>query len=131
MSARPSKLSLLLPRWLLLHVLTIAACAGMIWLGQWQWHAAIRHHGELRNYAYALQWWAFVGFTVLMWFRVVLDYLRSGDSTQAVPAEPPPVNRYVGYTPPPAAPELETDPERLRLNAYLAQLRNADREAAE
>ena len=131
MSGRPSKLTLLRPRWLLLHILTLAACAAMIWLGQWQWHTAGRHHGDLRNYAYALQWWAFVGFTVLMWFRVVLDHLRTGDGVEAQPVEPPPVSRYVGYTPPPPTPELETDPERLRINAYLAQLRNADREAAE
>jgi DNA-binding transcriptional regulator of glucitol operon len=130
-SGRPSKLTLLSPRWLLLHVLTVAACGAMVWLGDWQWHTAVRNHGDLRNYAYALQWWAFVGFTVLMWFRVVLDHLRSADSDDGRPAEPPPASRYVGYTPPPANPELETDPERLRINAYLTQLRNADRKAAE
>jgi DNA-binding transcriptional regulator of glucitol operon len=130
-SGRPSKLTLLSPRWLLLHVLTIAACSAMIWLGHWQWRAAARHHGDLRNYAYAVQWWAFVGFTVLMWSRVVLDHLRSEGSVEVRPDELPQASRYIGYTPPPATPESETDPERLRINAYLAQLRNADREAAE
>ncbi|HEV2887867.1 MAG TPA: hypothetical protein VGX49_13215 [Jatrophihabitans sp.] len=132
MSGRPSKLTLLRPKWLLLHVLTLAVCAAMIWLGQWQWRAAIRHHGDLRNYAYALQWWAFVGFTVLMWFRVVRDHRRPAEDTP--PEQPPaaPASRYLGYTPPPPpSPDLETDPERRRLNAYLAQLSAADREAAE
>jgi len=54
-SGRPSKLTLLRPKWLLLHVIVLAACAAMVWLGHWQWRAAIRHHGDLRNYAYALQ----------------------------------------------------------------------------
>lgn len=146
MSGRPSKLRLLRPKWLLLHVLTLAMCAAMIWLGRWQWGAAVRHHGDLRNYAYALQWWAFVGFTALMWFRVVTDYLRTakltaGDagphSSPGQPAGQPgdqaqqPATRYRGYIPPPASPAAETDPERRRLNAYLAQLSAADREAAE
>jgi DNA-binding transcriptional regulator of glucitol operon len=132
-SGRPSKLTLLRPKWLLLHVLTIAICCAMLWLGQWQWRAAIRHHGEIRNYAYALQWWAFVGFTVLMWFRVVTDHLHSDSSGR--PAEPPaatePAGRYRAYVAPASSPAVETDPERLRINAYLAQLRTADREAAE
>ncbi len=198
MSGRPGKLTLLQPRWLLLHLVTVAVCAGMIWLGYWQWRAAVRRDDDLRNYAYALQWWAFVGFTVLMWFRIVHDHLRpdrhakksrdsSAHSAQpagardggvpgggvrdagvrdggapladarngATPAGEPQqagaqhvetqqsgtqqagtqqaaAPRYRGYTPPPPPdPELETDPERRRLNAYLARLSAADREAAE
>jgi DNA-binding transcriptional regulator of glucitol operon len=131
-SGRPRKLSLLRPKWLLLHALTLAVCAGMIWLGHWQWRVAVRHHGDLRNYAYALQWWAFVGFTVLMWFRVVIDYLRPAeDAGSEHSATAAPVSRYVGYTPAPSSPAVETDPERRRLNAYLEQLSAADREATE
>lgn len=138
MSGRPSKLTLLRPKWLLLHVFAVAACAAMLWLGQWQWHAAIRHHGDLRNYAYALQWWAFVGFTLLMWFRVVTDQLRVGRSAVASEAEAEPevqpaapASRYRGYTPPPSSPADETDPERRRLNEYLARLSAGDRKAPE
>jgi hypothetical protein len=176
-SGRPSKLTLLQPKWLLLHVITLAVCGAMIWLGHWQWRAAIRRGDDLRNYAYALQWWAFVGFTVLMWFRIVHDHLRpdrhakareaKGRPAEAIHAEAihaeaaelvtpdvgaqasgtqpagaqhaaepastqPPASRYRGYTPPPLPdPDLETDPERRRLNAYLARLSAADREAAE
>jgi DNA-binding transcriptional regulator of glucitol operon len=129
-SGRPSKLTLLRPKWLLLHVVTLAVCAAMIWLGHWQWRVAIRHHGDLRNYAYALQWWAFVGFTMLMWFRVVHDHLRPAEDPAAEqPAAA--ASRYQGYTQAPSTPAVETDPERRRLNAYLAQLSAADREAAE
>jgi DNA-binding transcriptional regulator of glucitol operon len=131
-SGRPSKLTLLRPKWLLLHAITLAVCAGMIWLGHWQWRVAIRHHGDLRNYAYALQWWAFVGFTVLMWFRVLTDHLRTAeDAGTEHPQATAPASRYVGYTAPPSSPAVETDPERRRLNDYLAQLSAADREAAE
>jgi hypothetical protein len=189
-SGRPSKLTLLRPGWLLLHAVTLAVCGGMLWLGFWQWRAAVQRGDDLRNYAYALQWWAFVGFTVLMWFRIVHDHPRPNrrdpapdadtpdvgapaagapaagapdDGAQDAPSpvigtpsaraqrsgvpgagsrpgsgpeavQPPaaPADRYVGYTPPPPPdPELETDPERRRLNAYLARLSAADREAAE
>jgi DNA-binding transcriptional regulator of glucitol operon len=124
----PSKVTLLQPKWLLLHVVTIAMCCGMIWLGNWQWRAAIRHHGEIRNYAYALQWWAFTGFTSLMWFRVVRDHLRQGTPDERRPpveAEP----RYLGYQPP-AAQVDDADPERARFNAYLARLHDSEREAS-
>ena len=131
MSGRPSRLTLLRPKWLLLHAITLAACAAMIWLGRWQWGAAIRHHGDLRNYAYALQWWAFVGFTLLMWFRVVNDRRRPAEQAPAEPPPAAPASRYLGYTQAPSTPAVETDPERRRLNAYLAQLSAADREAAE
>jgi DNA-binding transcriptional regulator of glucitol operon len=122
----PSKVTLLRPKWVLLHVVTIALCCGMIWLGNWQWRAAIRHHGEIRNYAYAFQWWAFTGFTVLMWFRIVRDYLQQGTPDETKPAEPT-MPRYVGYEPP-SRTSVEDDPERIRFNAYLAKLNEPDRE---
>ena len=139
MSGRPSKLTLLRPKWLLLHAFALAACTAMVWLGLWQWRVAVRHHGDLRNYAYALQWWIFIGFTVLMWGRVVTDHLRSGRAAAeqpagdagGQPADAAPDSRYRGYTLAPSSPAVETDPERRRLNAYLAQLDAADREASE
>jgi DNA-binding transcriptional regulator of glucitol operon len=125
-SSIPRKRTLLRPKWLLLHAFTIAVCCGMVWLGGWQWHQAGRHHGEIRNYAYAFQWWAFTGFAILMWTRIVLDYLRSG-----TPDEPKPVKqtppKYVAYEPPEAT-AVEEDPERIRFNAYLAKLSEPDRE---
>jgi DNA-binding transcriptional regulator of glucitol operon len=130
-SGRPSKLTLLRPKWLLLHLVTLAVCAAMVWLGHWQWRAAIRHHGDLRNYAYALQWWAFVGFTLLMWFRIVSDRLRPVADTAAERPAAAPASRYLGYTQAPSSPAVETDPERRRVNDYLARLSAADREATE
>jgi hypothetical protein len=113
---------------MLLHLFTVACCVSMIWLGHWQWTAAHRHHGEIRNYAYAFQWWAFTGFAVLMWWRIVRDYLhpeRADAETPVRPAAP----HYVGYQPPP--PALDDDPERVRFNAYLADLHARDLSARE
>lgn len=125
MSERPSKLRLLHPKWMLLHLAVIAVCCTMVWLGRWQWHAAIRHHGELRNYAYALQWWAFVIFTLVMWTRVVGDFLRGGEPREKA-VKPAPAGNYVAYRQAASAPAVETDPERQRLNAYLAALNNPE-----
>ena len=123
--AGPSLLRLLHPKWLLLHAFTLAAGISMVLLGRWQWHVAHHHHGDIRYYAYAFQWWAFVGFAVLMWSRIVLDYLRR--NAPAEPVEPARPSRYLAYQPP--APAIDADPERARFNSYLAQLDAADRAA--
>lgn len=141
MPSRPSPWRLLHPKWLLLHLAVVAACGAMIWLGRWQWGAAHRHHGELRNYAYALQWWAFTVFTLVMWWRVVRDYLHpaapgeadaAGEpergAGKAEPSEAVGTGGYVGYTPPPLP--ADDDPERARFNAYLARLHASDSDAA-
>jgi hypothetical protein len=121
--AGQSKLALLHPKWLLLHAFTLAAGISMVLLGRWQWHVAHQHHGDIRYYAYAFQWWAFVGFAGLMWSRIVLDHLRR--NVPAAPVEPPRPSRYLAYQPP--APVADADPERARFNSYLAQLDAADR----
>lgn len=127
MSTGARKLRLLLPKWLLLHAFTIAAGVTMVLLGRWQWHVAHTHHGNIQYYAYAFQWWAFVGFALLMWYRIVLDYLRKAgpDDGEAAPVGPEPASRYLAYVPPTAQPQ-DTDPERSRFNAYLAGLNAAD-----
>jgi DNA-binding transcriptional regulator of glucitol operon len=131
-SSGASKLRLLLPKWLLLHAFTIAASITMVFLGRWQWHVAHTHHGNIQYYAYAFQWWAFVGFALLMWYRIVLDYLRKArpDEGDASVVQPEPASRYLAYAPP-TSQALDTDPERMRFNAYLADLTAADAEGAE
>jgi DNA-binding transcriptional regulator of glucitol operon len=126
-SPRPSKVRLLHPKWLLLHVLVIASCITMVWLGHWQWVAAHRRHGDIQNYAYAFQWWAFTGFAIIMWVRVVRDYLHP-DGEQSVRSVTEQTPRYVGYVQPASATTEDTDPERARFNAYLRELNAADRE---
>jgi hypothetical protein len=138
--AGSGKLRLLHPKWLLLHAFTLASGGAMLLLGRWQWHVAQAHHGDIRYYAYALQWWAFVGFACLMWYRIVTDSVRdrparpaSEEATSdrsAAPAEQRRVSRYLAYQPPQPAADPDPDPERARFNAYLARLDAADRDAA-
>jgi hypothetical protein len=117
-------MALLHPKWLALHVFTIAVCVAMVWLGRWQWRVAIERHGDVRNYAYALQWWAFTGFAILMWWRFVRDSRPEIDARETHP-EPPDVPHYVVYQPP-VQPPTDDDPERALFNAYLAELNAAD-----
>lgn len=135
---------MLRPAWWLLHVFTVAVCVTMLLLGRWQWHVAHRHHGDIRYYAYAFQWWAFTGFALLMWYRIVTDYLKGpaatvtpppgpesleAESTPGPATGPRPVVGYRAYVPPTTAgPDL--DPERVRFNAYLQAL-NAESEGRE
>jgi len=126
----PRALQLLHPKWLPLHVFVIAVCIAMVLLGRWQWHVAHQHHGDIRYYAYAFQWWAFTGFAIAMWARVVGDYLRTGTKEPAAePAAEPAPERpaYLAYVPPSTASEPDDDPERARFNAYLAELSENDR----
>lgn len=119
-----SPVSLLHPRWWVLHLFTVAAIVAMVLLGRWQWHVAHRHHGDIRYYAYAFQWWAFTVFAAAMWLRVVLDYLRSGAETPRTPEnaqETPAPTGYRAYVPP-AATAAEPDAEQARFNAYLHAL---------
>ncbi len=133
MRSGPNPWRLLLPKWLALHVFVVAACIAMVLLGQWQWSVAHRRHGAIQNYAYAFQWWAFVGFAILMWFRVVRDYLAKADDAVVEVAqtlvEQAAGPRYVGYVAPRAV--TDDDPERARFNAYLAELADTDRQREE
>ncbi|HEU5270975.1 MAG TPA: hypothetical protein VFU36_13705 [Jatrophihabitans sp.] len=129
--ARFRALRLLHPKWLPLHLFTVAACVAMVLLGRWQWGVAHRHHGDIRYYAYAFQWWAFTAFALVMWGRIVLDYLHrpaagAGPTRLTEPTEP---SGYLAYRPP-SDPQPDDDPERARFNAYLAEL-NARGSAAQ
>jgi len=120
-------LRLLHPKWLPLHLFTIAACVAMVLLGRWQWRVAHQHHGDIRYYAYAFQWWAFTAFALVMWSRIVFDYLRrpAEQPTTEPASRPAEQSGYLAYRPP-VEPVPDTDPERARFNAYLAELHAQD-----
>jgi hypothetical protein len=138
---------------LALHVAVLAACVTMVLLGRWQWHVAHVRHGDVQNYAYAFQWWAFTGFAVLMWLRVVRDAVPRRATVDAVTSDPaaepgadeptaaarertagePAVNEagtvaYRRYVMPRNQPE-NADPELTAYNAYLADLARRNRGA--
>jgi DNA-binding transcriptional regulator of glucitol operon len=121
------------PGWLALHVLCLALIVTMILLGRWQLHVSESKHFSIQNFGYALQWWAFSLFVLLMWGRVMRDTAHRNDRvTGRAPAEPPPPSdepvayrRYVM----PTAPQAPLDAEQAAYNDYLARLAAKDEEA--
>ncbi len=45
---------------------------------------------QLRNAAYALQWWVFAGFALWLWWRMVRDAHRRGENGSREPTDPTP-----------------------------------------
>jgi hypothetical protein len=62
------------PRWILWHVLVVAAFWGMLWLGDWQFHRALSGNGL--SWAYTFEWPLFSGFSLVFWARTVRDEFR-------------------------------------------------------
>ncbi len=116
---------LLSPRWLLGHLLALAAAATCVRLGWWQWQRAHSSAGSLQNLGYAVQWPAFALFVLLFWWRVVRDELRppAADRPAPRPAAPPPPPQLVADDP--------EDAELIAYNRYLARLHEQDRRQAQ
>ena len=124
----------LAPKWVLGHVLVLAAAVTMVFLGRWQLDVSDSKHFSLQNFGYALQWWAFTVFALGLWGRILRDAARSRAAATAEPsagsqpAEPEPTapepvayRRYVM----PQSTDGDTsagDPELAAYNDYLARL---------
>ncbi|WP_093157817.1 MULTISPECIES: hypothetical protein [Saccharopolyspora] len=131
--------SLLTPRWLLLHVLFIAATITTGFLAVWQWDRAHEAGGSFQNLGYALQWPLFGAFTIFLWIRVArMDLSREreeaapeADASAEQVVEQPEVRRKRPLVPPPAPRvDPDEDPELAEYNRYLAELNDADRRAS-
>lgn len=121
------------PRWLVGHVLVVAAVIAMVLLGHWQLTVSDRKGFSLQNFGYALQWWAFSIAAIAFWLKILHDHaagrnpFESADEpapSASQPAEPAaPVAEPVAYRRyvPPSAPAID-DAEIARYNAYLAAL---------
>jgi DNA-binding transcriptional regulator of glucitol operon len=142
--------SLLTPRWLLLHVLFLAAAIASIFLAVWQWDRAHEAGGSFQNLGYALQWPVFGAFAVFLWVKLMRMELTDTDTQpQTDSAEPPATandeqeqqepeqaaepaprpKRKRPLVPPPAPPvDADEDPELAAYNAYLAELNKADQQ---
>jgi hypothetical protein len=132
---------LLSPRWLLGHVLVIAAAAAFVWLGRWQWDRAHAADGGAQNLGYALQWPLFAMFVVFGWWRVLrleagklgFGKLAAGyapdrpaaPATPAVPADPARRRTVVRRYQPPTVDD-DADPELAAYNRHLAELHEQD-----
>jgi DNA-binding transcriptional regulator of glucitol operon len=113
------------PIWLAGHLLVLAAATTMVLLGHWQLGVSEHKGFSLQNFGYALQWWAFSLFALVLWTKILRDRSAAGR-----PAAPTPLSvgdepvTYRRYVMPQSAdgPIAAEDPEQAAYNAYLAQL---------
>jgi DNA-binding transcriptional regulator of glucitol operon len=106
------------PKWLGWHAFAVVAAAGMLWLGDWQFHRA--ESGNALSWAYTFEWPIFAVFAVVFWAKTIRDELKP----PAAPAEAEQIelpasaradqNGGVGQD--------ADDPELVAYNAYLARL---------
>jgi DNA-binding transcriptional regulator of glucitol operon len=118
------------PGWVFVHLLTVALVVTMVLLGRWQLNVSNSKHFNLQNFGYALQWWAFSAFVLVMWVRVVRDGglhdpdagVPVAENAEGAPGEPEAVQyrRYVMPSVADAAPS--NDPTLGAYNDYLARL---------
>ena len=121
---------LIRPRWLGWHVLMVVSLAGMLWLGDWQFHRALA--GNSLSWAYTFEWPLFAGFAVVFWGKTIRDEfrIRRGEmpDPRAAAAEDLPAGvasavQAVGAVQAAgAAPGENEDEELSAYNAYLARL---------
>ena len=122
------------PGWVAFHLLCVALVVTMVLLGRWQLIVSDEKHFSLQNFGYALQWWAFSVFTVVMWARILRDRRRrdaaasAGAEPAAVPAQE--VHQDVAYRryvmPSVQSQSKAADPALAAYNDYLARLAEQD-----
>ena len=143
---------MLSPRWLALHVLAVVLAAAFLALGWWQLGRG--EAGNLRSYAYALEWPTFALFVLFMWWRVIQDSRvdsRPEAQPRANPGVEPEANPKAGpqetegsdrqpepgdeaqlprvltrLRPAPVPPTEEPDERLAAYNRYLADLNAGD-----
>src|SRR6476620_7377560 len=130
---------LLTPRWLAWLGFVIAATAGMLWLGLWQFRRA--ESGNALSWGYTFEWPLFAAFAVVFYVRTVLDEVRGRRGPKAATADASkeeastvqastvqastgvPADGLPGRPPAAlAAAEEAPDPELDEYNVYLARL---------
>ena len=114
------------PGWVAGHVLVLALSVTMVLLGRWQLNVSNAKHFDLQNFGYALQWWAFTAFALVLWLRILRDHARGGPPVkraEAVPGpdDPVPYRRYVMPQSRDALPK-PADATHAAYNDYLARL---------
>ena len=84
---RSSLTALLTARWLLLHLLFVAAVVTTGFLAWWQWDRAHEAGGSFQNLGYALQWPMFGAFTLFLWYRVARMHLHETFASEDADAQ--------------------------------------------
>ena len=106
------------PRWLVRHLVLIAALTGCFFGARWQLGRAVERHSVL-NWSYGIEWCLFAGFALLCWGWYLRDDLRG-------PSDDAPAPRPVGYQPVAQQVSDDEDPELAAYNRYLAGLNRQD-----
>lgn len=114
------------PAWVAGHLLVLAAAVTMVFLGRWQLDVSDSKHFSLQNFGYALQWWAFTGFALAFWGKILHDRSRGraplGPAADAAldgaPADGAPGTDLAG-APAPAAEAAAADPEPIAYRRYV------------
>lgn len=63
------------PKWLLTHAFVLAVIVVFVFFGVWQLHRA--ESGNMRSWAYALEWPTFALLVIGFWLKIVRDERRS------------------------------------------------------
>ncbi|HEX3731515.1 MAG TPA: hypothetical protein VHU91_01120 [Mycobacteriales bacterium] len=111
------------PRKLAFHAVTLLVVVGCAGLGYWQLKRG--EGGNLRSYAYALEWPFFAAAAIYMWWKTLLDDLHGEKAAAAGAQGPDPAAELPASRAAAAAIEAEPDPELDAYNAYLADLDEA------
>jgi hypothetical protein len=124
--ARPRWHFLFTPKWLGWHLFAVLATAGMLWLGDWQFHRA--ESGNALSWAYTFEWPVFAIFGLVFWAKTIRDEFKPPPDPGTVDVELPSAvaapggeGARVGGQAGRAADEAD-DPELAAYNAYLARL---------
>jgi hypothetical protein len=125
MPAEPRWRVLVTPRWLAWHLFSVAAVAGMAWLGDWQFRRAIS--GNTLSWAYTFEWPIFAVLGVIFWVKTVRDELRPpADAGEPAEVVLPVGTRRRGTADADGAgagaDDEQDDAELAEYNAYLARL---------
>lgn len=114
---------LLQRRWLPWHFLWAVAVAGCVWLGLWQYQAAVAPQPlgadtqVWRNYAYALNWGVFAVVALWFWWRFIRDQRAAENaaaeqSTQPVASSEPASANSASGDQPPLSPDVRAQQQR-------------------
>lgn len=111
------------PRWLLGHFVALALVGAFLALGWWQAQRA--GEGNLRSYAYAVEWPIFAGFVVFVWLREIRRVRMPAQASRQRTEQA--VTSAASDRPAPASPATgsDEDDEVAAYNRMLAWL-NAD-----
>lgn len=111
----------LTPGWLGLHALAVTLITAFVALGWWQLQRA--GEGNMRSWAYALEWPLFAVFVLAMWIKMIHDELTGRTAQDAAAQRGEGAD---GESRAPAGPaeavDDDDDPELAAYNRYLERL---------